>query len=747
MGRLTRATRSVTPRSHSSPRLWDFTRLIVFIDCLDVHPKPGVDLSDHADLLTDMSTQTNHERPSRNIKSENRLYTFLSRSRSRSRPKVSTQKSSQDASGLPDSPDSKPSARIASRPLSSTTTATNATVTPGTPKARPQLLAPIIVPQRPSTGLAPQIPPRPATAKPSNARKKLHILFGISLSSPKKSSFTASQLDSSRSSLDMPPLPTRPLTPNPASKRNRSFSRSHSPNTLSKMRQNGARLSSSLTDISNAQCAGASTMFHKIFSGSKGIRAPDKPPILVSGPIRHSSQHRSTSSESRRPTTDKRLRGHEASHSLPGSSLPPPPHIICTPATPDRRAAAIASLPSPNAPDTRKISMDSTSRSRKGKEREASVQQHPTKAEAKSAKRHSLDFEGPSIATATGGSESGLSRTSEWNRHAESAVRERESTFGPGLAGVGTLQRDMSLKRGKEREEHVRAREAERKQLFQQQRKHKHDQPSSQDVPTVQIDHANGSTSTVATGHSSSWGRATGKKSALSGRIGSGTGLPKLSTLTQHPAFDFEPPVPSSTPRNTSSIGTLHDASSSCDKAGEEGKQGQKPGSTEEGRPVPILLPASLGHRSALKGRSLDLGLGLAWAPSSVREEVLLPVLNVRSFSQSSSASGSHNTGKSASSNSHGNAKRDAIYEEPDNAEVSKLGKEVPAVFKNTLDHDGFVNFRKYVHQFYAHEIPFDGPTGIITRVEQLLGESSSLRPHEKRQLMDQLIRIILRNA
>lgn len=51
------------------------------------------------------------------------------------------------------------------------------------------------------------------------------------------------------------------------------------------------------------------------------------------------------------------------------------------------------------------------------------------------------------------------------------------------------------------------------------------------------------------------------------------------------------------------------------------------------------------------------------------------------------------------------------------------------------------------VHQFDAHEIPFDGPTGIITRVEQLLGESSTLKPYEKKQLMDQLVRIILRNA
>jgi len=292
------------------------------------------------------------------------------------------------------------------------------------------------------------------------------------------------------------------------------------------------------------------------------------------------------------------------------------------------------------------------------------------------------DFGGFQVmATAVERGGSDTSNLSDWNKHLERLGPERESSFGPGLAGLGTVQREMSLKRGKERDEQVRAREAERRKLFRQQRKQKNDQPSSQDATTEQADHAAGSTSTVGTGQSSSWGRAAGKRSALSGKTASGSGLPKA--LSKHPAFAFEPPVPSSLPRGSIS----QDSSQPSNEKSNDGKKGQKTESKEERPSIPIPAPSTIGHRSALKGRSLDLGLGFAWAPSSVREEVLLPAFG-RSFSQTSSVtSGPSIAGKS-------NGRRDAIYEE--NAEeVSKLGKEVAAVFKNSLDHDGFVNFRK----------------------------------------------------
>lgn len=413
-------------------------------------------------------------------------------------------------------------------------------------------------------------------------------------------------------------------------------------------------------------------------TGSKSTQAAEKPPIAVSGPLRRPSHHKPTNSDSQRPTMGKSRYGHDP---LPGPSIPPLPHIICTPATPDRRTTLSTSSPSSplrKSQDARKISLDSAHRSLKGKERETGSRQHPDKADIGGFR---------TIATAVQRGESGFSNLSEWNKHLERIGKERDSTFGPGLAGLGTLQRDMSLKRGKEREEQVRARDAERRKLFRQQQKQKNDQPSAQDTSTVQTEHTGGSGSTVGTAQSSSWGRAAGKRSAL--KTASGSGLPK----TLHPAFDFEPPVPSSSPRGASGTSISQDASLTSTERPSDGKRSQKAESKEERSYVLLPAPATIGHRSALKGRSLDLGLGFAWAPSSVREEALLPSLNIgRSFSQSSSVK----SGNERSTPPTGNAKRDAIYGNEDVIEeVSKLGKEIGAIFKNTLDHDGFVNFRK----------------------------------------------------
>jgi hypothetical protein len=52
------------------------------------------------------------------------------------------------------------------------------------------------------------------------------------------------------------------------------------------------------------------------------------------------------------------------------------------------------------------------------------------------------------------------------------------------------------------------------------------------------------------------------------------------------------------------------------------------------------------------------------------------------------------------------------------------------------------------VHRFDAHEIPFDGPTGIVARAERLLDANSShLTSEGKRRALDNLVRIILQNA
>jgi hypothetical protein len=96
-------------------------------------------------------------------------------------------------------------------------------------------------------------------------------------------------------------------------------------------------------------------------------------------------------------------------------------------------------------------------------------------------------------------------------------------------------------------------------------------------------------------------------------------------------------------------------------------------------------------------------------------------------------------------------------------------GKEVAEVFRNALDEDGYRSFKKCelslpvgvvregwllmfysvadVHRFDAHEIPFDGPTGIVTRVERLLRKAQHLADDQRRELLDSFVKLILQTA
>ena len=51
------------------------------------------------------------------------------------------------------------------------------------------------------------------------------------------------------------------------------------------------------------------------------------------------------------------------------------------------------------------------------------------------------------------------------------------------------------------------------------------------------------------------------------------------------------------------------------------------------------------------------------------------------------------------------------------------------------------------VHRFDAHDIPFDGPTGIVARVERLLRTAPDLSEEGKKRLLDSFVRIVLQNA
>ncbi|KAJ7180336.1 hypothetical protein C8R43DRAFT_870730 [Mycena crocata] len=254
----------------------------------------------------------------------------------------------------------------------------------------------------------------------------------------------------------------------------------------------------------------------------------------------------------------------------------------------------------------------------------------------------------------------------------------------------------------------------------------------------LQPNHTGASTSTSAsqsnvTGGTSSWGRSTGKRlSAGLTKLTSGLGLGKPSKSTvsagkerQHGKFAFEPPVPAlplSVRREQS-----RDSERERDRERWERDERAKPpispsrirhnaSHSTSSTTSSTHTGVSVGHRSGTKGRSLDLGLGLAWAPTKVREDAVMPE---SSFGRTLSAS-----------------------------RREQQGKEVAEVLRQVLDEDSYRSFKKYVHRFDAHEIPFDGPTGIVTRVERLLRKGA---PHtdddERARLLDNFVKLILQNA
>jgi hypothetical protein len=73
----------------------------------------------------------------------------------------------------------------------------------------------------------------------------------------------------------------------------------------------------------------------------------------------------------------------------------------------------------------------------------------------------------------------------------------------------------------------------------------------------------------------------------------------------------------------------------------------------------------------------------------------------------------------------------------------------VSEIFRNVLGEGGFATFKKYIRRFDAQLIPFDGPSGLITRVEKLLNNAPppGLDAQERQELMDRFITVVLQNA
>lgn len=340
---------------------------------------------------------------------------------------------------------------------------------------------------------------------------------------------------------------------------------------------------------------------------------------------------------------------------------------------------------------------------------------------ARSTKHGSFDFERPGWSGALMIQRSGSGGTNG------STVWEKERA-----PNLGTLQREERYSRG-------------RKTL-----------PIDKER-TMDSDQQHASTSTK--GKTSSLSKATGKRfSPLRESVG---GLSRPAGAGHLGLFSFEPAVPALNSWSTGAGTSSRDRVGSADirkeyerverereRQREKEKEGRRRRVGGDRPAVPVPLPfrgnvttikhstdssffVGSSHRSGTKGRSLDLGLGLAWASSKVPEKALLPssTFMVR-------MTPGHG---SLSVNGHSSVAGSGVDEDE---ERSKLGREIAEEFKNVLDEEGYKLFRQClsfnltkfceltllsdVHQFDAHKIPFDGPNGIVSLVEMLLISSSN---------------------
>ncbi|EAU84661.2 hypothetical protein CC1G_00180 [Coprinopsis cinerea okayama7 len=758
------------------------------------------------------------ERPSRRAKFESRLYNFLTRSRSRSRSKQDPSddtKLSRRPSVKKDTTNSmsgtKPVSRIPSRPLSSTTATTNNTITPGTPKPKRKLTSAPLLPQpQPlqDVSLNGTSSSRPTTPKP---KKKLQNLFGIPLAlANRKSSRSRSRSrpNTPEPSSDVPPLPTTGFSDDSAPKPRQS----HSPHSSRPQTPTRSRPSDPLSNGMSTGSTSNSLKLPKLFSGrtitssegnqhrqrpstSASVNTSSKPKSGISGPIRRPVSATRRTLKPDAPPDPSPPKSSKASNGVPPRQLTPP-----KPPTPPPKKAPVngnaLSLPTKGKVMTHHVpkfnSVDggyryrggnmsvvdeegrldlSRTSSLKGKSREAEPNAHlrsglkKMSIDVRNTKHGSFDFERPgwgaSLMHRTGSTGTNGSHHSKIGDLLVQDLEQRESTFGPGLAGVGTLQRDLSIKRLKDTEEEIKARERARRL---HEYIHKDRLPP---IPTInghdsKEDNLNASTSTsgtAQTGKSSSLSKATGRRAA-SRTGGSGHGLTRLIGTAQHPPFPFEPAVPSP----TWSIGSNSTAveTSKTDK-GARLKEDVKRREAErklvgkgDRPPVPVPSPSSTGyHRPGNRGRSLDLGLGLNWAPSTIKEAALLPssTLFTRTASSSTtrSTSGQSVVGRSASSSTNGQgsgrSQRSPLQDVEEDGGRSQLGKEVAELFRNVLDDRGYNTFKSYVRRFDAGEIEFDGRNGIVERVERLLTDAPSVSSQDKRLILEKFVRIILQNA
>ncbi|GJE84237.1 hypothetical protein PsYK624_003130 [Phanerochaete sordida] len=196
-------------------------------------------------------------------------------------------------------------------------------------------------------------------------------------------------------------------------------------------------------------------------------------------------------------------------------------------------------------------------------------------------------------------------------------------------------------------------------------------------------------------GHSSSLGRKAG------GRLQRGNLGP----------FKFEPAVPPIP------------GSPASDERTSRAARG--PGDSPTPPPTRLREEHAASPPPLAKGRSLDLGLHLNWAPQTVREEALLPTMRPA-------------TGR-AMPRWRGKVDEQGRLDEPS----SRTAAEISRAFREALGDRAYATFKTYVHRFDAHAIPLEGPSGLVAAATRLLDTAGTLDERRKQVLIEKFVRFV----
>lgn len=132
------------------------------------------------------------------------------------------------------------------------------------------------------------------------------------------------------------------------------------------------------------------------------------------------------------------------------------------------------------------------------------------------------------------------------------------------------------------------------------------------------------------------------------------------------------------------------------------------------------------------KGRSLDLGIGLLWAPQRVREDAVMTF----------GGAGAHTRNKWAL-----DPRMSELY--IGEGEAAQFGAikanrdQVLRVYRDTLGEQADLTFRRYLRRYETGAIPLRGPTGLMAHVDRLLDSAPAMNTKHKETLLNDLSRVI----